>query len=792
MSLLFKNLRIHQILGSNTNVGKTIFATALARASAARNTPVYYLKPVSTGGLEDADHGHVMRYVESGTVHADCLFQYDEPVSPHLAAKLKIANKTLDQIPSDHTIVDSIAGCIRKYAETSQRYSHVYLETAGGVHSPTLSGTSQADCYRPLFLPTILIGDSNLGGISSTISSYESLLLRGYIIDAILLFREDYYRNWEYLDQYFAEKGIHVSTIDPPPPRLSDPAADHQSTQNYYNNLNAADTGITGVIDHLNGCHDKRIEELASMPKRTLDTIWWPFVQHGLAKTEKDVTVIDSAHSDFFSVYQPTEKADQPSSLLIPEFDGSASWWTQTVGHAHPSLTLAAARASGRYGHVMFPQAVHLPALNLAERLVRNGPGKGWASRAFFSDNGSTGIEVALKMALRAYATRNNVKDTDAKHLGVIGLAGSYHGDTIGAMNACGDEGVYSCEWHDAKGFWFDPPTVGISDGKPRITLTPALRNLVGESSTPAPSLSWIYDIEARLQTPLAAKYSSYIQKALGQLEREGHKFGALILEPLVMGAGGMVFVDPLFQRILVDVIRGQPASGKYANWSGLPVIFDEVFVGLYRLGMESAAPLLGVYPDISVYAKILTGGLLPLAATLASEPIFQAFWSDNKGAALLHGHSYTAHAVGCEVANEASKLIDTLKTGEEWKNAQESWSDGESRSNVWSLWEPGFIHEISKLKNVDEAMTLGTLLVIRLKSGSDLGYISMAALSMFARLKDRQDMCNFDSAAPGGASFTTHYRTLGNVAYFMTSLNTRPSLIRAMEKKIRDILKEA
>lgn len=588
------------------------------------------------------------------------------------------------------------------------------------MHSPTLSGTSQADCYRPLFLPTILIGDSKLGGISSTISSYESLLLRGYIIDAVLLFREDYYRNWEYLDQYFAEKGIRVSTIDFPPPRLSDPTADRQSTQDYYNNLITADTGITGVLDHLDVCHKKRIDDLASMPKRTLDTIWWPFVQHGLAKTEKDVTVIDSAHSDFFSVYQPKGNANKPSSLLIPEFDGSASWWTQTVGHAHPSLTLAAARASGRYGHVMFPQAIHSPALNLAERLVRNGPGKGWASRAFFSDNGSTGIEVALKMALRAYAIRNNVNDTDAKRLGVIGLTGSYHGDTIGAMNACG-EGVYSCEWHDAKGFWFDPPCIGISDGKPRITLTPAMRDLIGESAISAPSLSWIYDIESRLHTPLAVKYTLHIKKVLGQLEREGHRFGALILEPLVMGAGGMVFVDPLFQRIMVDVIRGS-TKGRSVSWSGLPVIFDEVFIGLYRIGLESAAPLLGVYPDISVNAKILTGGLVPLAVTLASESVFQAFWGDNKGTALLHGHSYTAHAVGCEVANETLKLLDTLKTSEEWANAQVSWSDGASPSNVWSLWDPGFIHAVSKLAHVDEVMTLGSVLVVKLKSGSDLG----------------------------------------------------------------------
>jgi dethiobiotin synthetase/adenosylmethionine--8-amino-7-oxononanoate aminotransferase len=131
-------------------------------------------------------------------------------------------------------------------------------------------------------------------------------------------------------------------------------------------------------------------------------------VQHGLVH-ENNVTVIDSAHSDFYSVSNKSV-VDDPSSkdsVLSPQFDGSASWWTQVLGHAHPSLTLAAARASGRYGHVLFPQAVHLPALKLAEKLIHDGPGKGWASRAFFSDNGSTGMEVTLKMAIRAYSSRH-------------------------------------------------------------------------------------------------------------------------------------------------------------------------------------------------------------------------------------------------------------------------------------------------------------------------------------------------------------------------------------------------
>lgn len=596
----------------------------------------------------------------------------------------------------------------------------IFNHSTVGVHSPTLSGTSQADSYRSLFLPTILIGDSKLGGISSTISSYESLLLRGYIIDAVVLFRDEYYQNAEYLKPYFAERGIYVGTVDPPPPKLSDQSANFASTDKYYASITSLEEGegVGSVVDHLDICHTKRLQELESMPRRAHETIWWPFVQHGLIKGEGDVTVIESAHSDFFSITNKNISGTSTESALEPQFDGSASWWTQTLGHAHPSLTLAAARASGRYGHVMFPQSVHQPALKLAERLVNDGPGKGWASRAFISDNGSTGMEVALKMALRAFTVRQQeaLLDEDKKQLGILGLKGSYHGDTIGAMDAC-EEGVYTCEWHDAKGYWFDPPTIGLRNGQVLITVPGSLASFPHTKEILAESLAWVYEVENRLHTPLARAYALYITRALESLKKQGGpQLAALVLEPLVMGAGGMLFVDPLFQRVLIDTVRGR-RSGSSTRWSGLPVIFDEVFVGLHRIGMESTGPLLGVYPDISVNAKILTGGLLPLAVTLASSSIFEAFLGDNKAEALLHGHSYTAHPIGCEVANETLSILDKLTTSDEWITARASWAkpDG-SISPVWSLWDPTFVDAISKLPQVKETMTLGSVLSIKIK----------------------------------------------------------------------------
>jgi dethiobiotin synthetase/adenosylmethionine--8-amino-7-oxononanoate aminotransferase len=215
----------------------------------------------------------------------------------------------------------------------------------------------------------------------------------------------------------------------------------------------------------------------------------------------------------------------------------------------------------------------------------------------------------------------------------------------------------------------------------------------------------------------LADVYRAYVRRVLDSLVKDGKPtIAALVIEPLVLGAAGMIFVDPLFQRVLVDVVR-ESESNPSSGWAGLPVIFDEVFVGLYRIGMESTAPLLGVNPDISVNAKILTGGLVPLAVTLASDSVFRSFWGESKVDSLLHGHSYTAHAIGCEVANETLKIIDDMASSEAWTPHKQEWNSyiGEP-SKVWSFWSPHFVERVSKLPSVAEVMTLGTVLSIKFR----------------------------------------------------------------------------
>ncbi|RXK39933.1 dethiobiotin synthase [Tremella mesenterica] len=823
MPLLFPNLRISQVFGANTDVGKTLLTTALLRATAAQYTNetetssasgpsrkrVFYLKPVSTGPDEESDVNFVERYAApyQDVVTTKNLYQYREPMSPHLAAQLA---PELPFPSSNDELVDGV----ERYARTSQqrlggKRGAMFIETAGGVHSPSLHPPhTQSTFLRALRLPSVLIASPHLGGISTTVSSYESLIIRGYTISAVLCLHHSYYRNHSFLRQYFQDRGIRFFTVRPPPKKHGTVLEDTVRLNQWYADVEqlSSEGESGGVIRDaalwLEEDHDARIQELEGMPERTLKTIWWPFTQHDLVNKREDVMVVDSAFQDNFDAYYAKAPVKSNDSMLNSYMDGSASWFTQSHGHAAEPLTIAAASAAGRYGHVLFPSGTNKPALDLAEKLVST-VGAGWAERVFYSDNGSTAVEVALKMALRASARRYGWTGELGGDVGIIGLRGGYHGDTIGAMDAAEASSYNTAvDWYKGRGHWFSPPTVQYIRGVPTIRSTspdswdPLPSSLAPASST---SDSWeiafsdlqdVYNVSDRLTSPLATYYRNHIRSTLERLAGEGRRFGALILEPICLGAGGMAFVDPLFQACLVEVVRAKYSSESVSSkdrpsseWCGLPVIYDEVFSGLNRFGYLAASSVLSHPPDISTYAKILTGGLLPLAATLASKSIFEAFLSSSKRDALLHGHSYTAHPVGCAVALRAIEMTE----GMEWKTEKELWGVG-GKDNVgrWSFWDKGFVMSLSGVKGVKGVMAMGTVLGIELDV-ADGGYTSHAALDFLTDLRKEIVF------SPKGefSSFQIHSRPLGNVVYLMTSLYTSPSVMRAMEevlgKKFRE-----
>lgn len=690
----------------------------------------------------------ICSYVQRYSGHqVSTLFKFEDAVSPHVAAR-----RAGRGVPSDEHINHILSKRLQDEAHAlSSHPGLAIIETAGGVLSPGPSGTPQADLFRPLRLPTILVGDHRLGGIAATISAAESLIIRGYDVDAVVCFDDrSTYENAEYLKQYFQNMAIPAFTLPWVPEEVLDTAKgskeEEEIMRGYYISQ-SQERHTHQVAERIITRHSERLGDLDTMASRTKDSIWHPFTQHKHVAKADDVLVFDSAYGDYFQVKSTTtttatttktskneDLTNDNSSVLYPAFDGSASWWTQGLGHGNPRLALEAAYAAGRYGHVMFAGATHAPALILAEKLLKNLENPR-LKKVFYTDNGSTGIEVGIKMGLRAACETYGWERED---VGVLGLKGSYHGDTIGAMDAS-EPCVFNekVDWYRGRGFWFDYPTFKLRNGTWIIEAPDGMEAELGPTKQFG-SQEEVFDLGNRGRND---KYEQYIEKTLDSLVKEqGRKFGALIMEPVVLGAGGMIFVDPLFQQSLVRVVRRYNFSSTSAtqtppayehSWSGLPVVFDEVFTGLDRLGRFSSASFLGVHPDISVHAKLLTGGLLPLAITTASESIFDAFWGDEKSEALLHGHSYTAHAVGCHIANTSLEAVQAIKESGGWRSFQKQWqtsgqanetTDHANSEGLWSMWSKDFVYAVSKHERVDFVNALGSVLAVSLVDNSGSG----------------------------------------------------------------------
>ncbi|OQR95254.1 adenosylmethionine-8-amino-7-oxononanoate aminotransferase [Achlya hypogyna] len=719
---------IVQVFGSNTDVGKTVIAAGLCRA-ALRSSPeatVGYIKPLQTGGDAMMDAGFLKRHTgdvedAASRLSSHTLFSWETAVSPHLAASLE--GKAVD----DAMVVNKLSQTLRDIQSHHGASALTVVETAGGVCSPSASGKFQCDVYRPLRLPAVLVGDGRLGGISATMSALDSLLLRGYDVTCIVLIEQDNLSNGPAISDRAAELGIPVFALDKLPPQPEPLAKWYQRSTDAFD----------AIYDSIAATHRERLARLQALPAIAKETLWWPFTQH---KSNKGVLVIDSAYGDTFATYNATTNAVEPM------YDACASWWTQGVGHGNAKMALALGTAAGRYGHVMFPENAHEPAVVLAEKLLTS-VGKGWAGKVFFSDNGSTAVEVGIKMALRKYAVDNGLSMSfeGVKNVLVLAQAGCYHGDTLGAMDVA-EPSVYNATqhpWYKPKALFVQPPSVHVAaNGQMQISWDDVDPSVV----THLPSMADVFDI-SRDASSLTQQYTAYIENKLASIPADT-VVGALVLEPVLIGAGGMVFVDPLFQRTMVRVCKRHK----------IPVVFDEVFSGFWRLGAECARDLLHINPDIACYAKLLTGGAVPLSTTLATNEVFDAFYCDAKADALLHGHSFTANPVGCAAAVTALDLYTGLAVP----------ADGATRVQ----WDEDEVAALAARPGVARAFQLGTVLVIELKSNSR-GYTDTTGQDVLVRLR-----------ANG-----IYARSLGNVLYIMASPLSTPETCKEIFNTVRSTL---
>jgi adenosylmethionine-8-amino-7-oxononanoate aminotransferase len=309
--------------------------------------------------------------------------------------------------------------------------------------------------------------------------------------------------------------------------------------------------------------------------------VWHPYTRHGTA--EPPLAVVSGSGAYLCGA----------DGRRI--FDAISSWWVTLHGHAHPVIADAVAAQARRLEQVIFAGCTHEPAARLAAELVARLPAG--LTRVFYSDDGSTAVEVALKMAIQYW--RNLGEDRPL----VAALEHAYHGDTFGAMSA-GARGVFT----------------NCFDGH-------------------------LFEV-ARLPDPSEGDVAAALERLI---DTRGPDVAALIVEPGLLGAGGMRVWNAATMRRLRELTAD----------AGILFIADEVLTGFGRTGPLFACEAAGISPDLICLSKGLTGGFLPLGATVAREEIFRAFLGADRRRTLFHGHSYTANPLACAAARASLRLLD-------------------------------------------------------------------------------------------------------------------------------------
>ncbi|WP_174292045.1 adenosylmethionine--8-amino-7-oxononanoate transaminase [Sphingomonas bacterium] len=373
--------------------------------------------------------------------------------------------------------------------------------------------------------------------------------------------------------------------------------------------------------------------------------IWHPFTQHGL---EEPIPLVASA---------------QGAALFTADgqriVDAISSWWVTTHGHAHPRISAAIADQAGRLDQIIFAGWTHEPAETLATGLCAIMPAE--LTRVFFSDSGSTSVEVALKMALGHWLNRGEPRGR------ILVLEHGYHGDTIGAMSI-GARGVFNRAY--------------------------------------APLL---FDV-GTIPFPAAGRE----QEALDALERACREgAAAFICEPLIVGAGGML----IYPAATLAEMR------RICAQHGVLFIADEVMTGWGRTGTLLACEQAGIVPDILCLSKGLTGGAIPLAVTMATEPVYAAHYGPDRSRMFFHSSSYTANPIACAAAN-ANLAI--------WREEPVL-----ERISALAARQHEQLAGLATLTNVRNVRSLGTIAALDLGAEHG-GYLSDLAPRLLAFFRER------------------------------------------------------
>lgn len=399
--------------------------------------------------------------------------------------------------------------------------------------------------------------------------------------------------------------------------------------------------------------------------------IWKPFTIHGVSPDPIKVLSGSGLHLNL---------ADGRTIK-----DLISSWWVNVHGHAHPIVAKAIYDQALTLEHVIFADYTHDPAEQLSTRLVNLTDGH--FGKVFFSDNGSTSVEVALKLAKQYWLNRGI-----AGRNRLIAFEGAYHGDTFGAMSA-GDRNVFNAAFNE---WMFDVDHIEYPH-------------------------TWIGDQEIDL------KESRILKNVQTILEKKPDTYAAVLIEPLIQGAGGMRMCSPGFLQKLAALTK------KYH----VLLIFDEVMTGFGRTGSMFAFQKAHVSPDIICLSKGLTGGFLPMAVTMTTDEVFEPFKSSDAMKTFWHGHSYTANPLGCAAALASLDVFDS----------------GASDYEQLSIWQSESTNQFMALKNIERVRQCGTILAFDVKiNNQSTGYLNSVGQVIKRKALDNGMLL----------------RPLGNVVYLM------------------------
>ncbi len=566
--------------GTDTDIGKTVVAAWLAL-----HWQADYWKPIQSGLAGETDSQTVARLSLCNT-HPEA-YQLRAPLSPHQSAQLDGKHIELQQITLPNT-------------------QRLIAEGAGGLMVPLNETTLIIDLIAHLKLPVVLVSKSGLGTINHTVLSALALRQRNIPCLGIIVVGPHNPDNLKAIEQFTSlpvlaqlpqlnDISHHALQSLPIPKKLEYALKTLPSLQN-----------ASPRNSSINQNNQNKLAQ--SLIERDQKHCWHPFTQAKIAANPLAIVRGEGA-----LLYD-----SQGTAYL----DAVSSWWVNLHGHANPAIAQAIAQQAHKLEHTMFAGITHPPAIELAERLIAHGPPS--MQYVFFSDNGSTAVEVALKMACQ-YWHNTNPKGHQRRRF--LAMRGAYHGDTFGAMATGRSSGFY-------------PPF------EPWLFKTDFL---------PSP-YHWL----GRNENEQTAEEEQTLHCLERYLEKHSDGLVAFIIEPLVQGASGMRMMRSQFVAKLVKRVKA----------AGIPVIFDEVMTGFGRTGKWFASHHLlenthishrpeYLSPDIMCISKGLTGGFLPMGATLCTSKMYSAFYADTVEQAFLHGHSYTANPLGCAAALANIELLE-------------------------------------------------------------------------------------------------------------------------------------